>query len=384
MKEFSISDIKLGIIAGGQLSKMLILEAARWNIKTYVLDSDVNCPARFLAAEFIKGDRLNFDDVYSFGKKVDILTFEIESVNPEALIKLKEEGLKINPDPFILTLIQDKGKQKAFYKDNNIPTSNFSFYDNKDEIIKDIREKKLSIPFVQKLRKGGYDGRGVKVINEYSQTNELLEGPSIIEEKVDIKKEISIIVARNEKGEIETFPSVEMVFNEKENILDKLICPAKISKTLEKKAASISIELAKKLNLVGILAVELFIDKRNNILVNEIAPRPHNSGHHTIENNLTSQYEQHLRAIFNLPLGKTKIKSPAVMINLLGEEGYSGEAKYIGFEDALKIEGVKIHLYGKKITKPYRKMGHITIVSDNLKDAIKKADKVKKIVRVIS
>ncbi|MGC8770716.1 MAG: 5-(carboxyamino)imidazole ribonucleotide synthase [Brevinematia bacterium] len=384
MKEFSISDVKLGIIAGGQLSKMLILEAARWNIKTYVLDSDENCPASFLANEFIKGDRLNFDDVYSFGKKVDILTFEIESVNPEALIKLKEEGLKINPDPFILTLIQDKGKQKAFYKDNNIPTSNFSFYDSKDEIIKDIREKKLSIPFVQKLRKGGYDGRGVKVINEYSQINELLEGPSIIEEKIDIKKEISIIVARNEKGEIETFPSVEMVFNEKENILDKLICPAKISKTLEKKAANISIELAKKLNLVGILAVELFIDKRNNILVNEIAPRPHNSGHHTIENNLTSQYEQHLRAIFNLPLGKTKIKSPAVMINLLGEEGYSGEAKYIGFEDALKIEGVKIHLYGKKITKPYRKMGHITIVSDNLKDAIKKADKVKKIVRVIS
>ncbi|MCX7821212.1 MAG: 5-(carboxyamino)imidazole ribonucleotide synthase [Brevinematales bacterium] len=384
MKEFSVSEIKLGIIAGGQLSKMLIQEATKWDIKTYVLDSDEHCPAKDIATFFVRGDRLNFTDVYSFGKMVDVLTFEIESINTDALFKLKDEGLIIHPDPFVLTLIQDKGKQKEFYRDNNIPTSNFHLFDSKEDIIKSVYENKLTPPFVQKIRKGGYDGRGVKVVDNQSQLDELLPGASIIEDKIDIKKEISIIVARNKNGETETFPAVEMIFNEKENILDKLICPAYISKSIEKKAANIAVHLAEKLNIIGLLAVEFFVDRRNNILVNEIAPRPHNSGHHTIENNLTSQYEQHLRAILDLPLGRTKMKSPAVMINLLGEDGYNGHVKYKGFREALSIEGVKIHLYGKKITKPYRKMGHITIISDNLKDAISKADKLKKIVRVIS
>lgn len=384
MRKSLLTDIKFGIIAGGQLSKMLIQEASKWDIKTYVLDSDEECPARDICSFFVKGDRGNYNDVYNFGKTVDIITFEIESINTDALFKLKEEGLKINPDPFVLTLIQDKGLQKEFYRNHNIPTANFLIFEDKAKIIKAVSENLIKFPFVQKLRKGGYDGRGVVVINSEAELHLLMNGSSVIEEKVDILKEISVITARNENGECRVYPVVEMVFDEKANILNMLICPAEIEKDIEDKAYKVAIDLTSKLNMVGLLAVEMFIDKNYNLIVNEIAPRPHNSGHHTIENNLTSQFEQHLRAVLNLPLGETKLKYPAVMLNLLGEDGYYGKVKYIGVEEALSIEGVKIHIYGKKITKPFRKMGHVTIISDNLKEAIEKAYKVKKLIRVIS
>lgn len=382
MEKLVTSNLKLGIIAGGQLGKMLIQEASKWDIISYILDKDETCPARNIANHYIKGDHMDFDAVYNFGKQVDLLTFEIESVNTDALFKLKEEGVKVVPDPAILKLIQDKGSQKAFYEKNEIPTSLFKLYENTTKIEQALQHGEIAFPFVQKLRKGGYDGRGVAVINDENDLRSLLEGPSVIEEKVSILKEIAVIVARNEKGEVKTFPAVEMVFDHKANLVEKLVSPALISEKEDQTARKIATDLISKLNMRGLLAVELFIDKTGKILVNEVAPRPHNSGHHTIESIITSQFEQHLRAITNLPLGSTQIKLPSVMINLLGEDGHEGNVKYEGLTESMAIEGVKVHLYGKKITRPYRKMGHITVLGQTLEEAIKKADIVKKQIKV--
>ncbi len=382
MEKLIKSQLKLGIIAGGQLAKMLIQEASKWNIISYVMDKDEYCPAKTIASYFIKGDPLDFDSVYQFGKKVDILTFEIENINTDALKKLKSEGYKINPDPEILELIKDKGLQRDFCIQNNIPVPQFVKYDSVDLIINSIKNGEIKYPFVQKLRKGGYDGRGVSIINDENDLPKLLPGQSIIEEKIEIFKEISVIVARNNKGEIRAYPVVEMVFNKKANLLDKLISPALITKEETEKAISIASKIIQLLKMEGLLAIEFFIDNKGNIFVNEMAPRPHNSGHHTIESNITSQFEQHLRAIINLPLGSTDLKFPSVMMNLLGEEGYEGPAIYEGLEEVMAIDGVKVHLYGKKITKPFRKMGHITIISSSLESALEKAEKVKKLIRV--
>jgi 5-(carboxyamino)imidazole ribonucleotide synthase len=376
--------LKLGIIAGGQLGKMLIQEASKWDIITYVLDNDENCPARSIASHYIKGNNIDFDSVYQFGKLVDVLTFEIENVNIEALKKLKSERKRILPDPEILELIQDKGLQKQFYERNKIPTSPFIIYDSNNDIKKDIEKGKIKYPFVQKLRKGGYDGRGVAVIKEPRDLKNLLTGASVIEEKVEIAKEISVIVARNKNGEIKCFPVVEMLFDPTANLVDKLICPSSISVEQSEKAVNFASEIIELLDMEGLLAVEFFIDSRGEVIVNEMAPRPHNSGHHTIESIITSQFEQHLRAILNLPLGSTKINLPSVMINILGAEGYEGQVIYEGLTESMAIEGVKIHLYGKKTTKPYRKMGHVTILSSSLECALKKAEKVKQLIKVKS
>ena len=376
--------MKLGIIAGGQLGKMLIQEASKWDIITYVLDNDENCPARSIASHYIKGNNIDFDSVYQFGKLVDVLTFEIENVNIEALKKLKSERKRILPDPEILELIQDKGLQKQFYERNKIPTSPFIIYDSNNDIKKDIEKGKIKYPFVQKLRKGGYDGRGVAVIKEPRDLKNLLTGASVIEEKVEIAKEISVIVARNKNGEIKCFPVVEMLFDPTANLVDKLICPSSISVEQSEKAVNFASEIIELLDMEGLLAVEFFIDSRGEVIVNEMAPRPHNSGHHTIESIITSQFEQHLRAILNLPLGSTKINLPSVMINILGAEGYEGQVIYEGLTESMAIEGVKIHLYGKKTTKPYRKMGHVTILSSSLECALKKAEKVKQLIKVKS
>lgn len=384
MEKLFTSNLKLGIIAGGQLGKMLIQEATKLDISSYVLDKDENCPARSIASHFVKGDNLSFDDVYNFGKQVDILTFELENVNIEALKKLKAEGCKIVPDVSILELIQDKGLQKEFYKKNNIPTSPFKIYDSIYLILKGIGDGSIKLPFVQKLRKGGYDGRGVAVINSEKDYDKLLPGASVVEEKVDIDKEISIIVARNHNGEIKCYPAVEMVFDPKANLVDKLICPSSITVETSEKAMNIASEIIELMNMEGLLAVEFFINKKGEIIVNEMAPRTHNSGHHTIESIVTSQFEQHLRAILNLPLGSTKLKLPSVMLNLLGEEGHDGPVLYEGLAESMAIEGVKIHLYGKKITKPYRKMGHVTILSTSLESALQKAEKVKQFIKVKS
>lgn len=376
MEQLVISDFKLGIIAGGQLGKMLALAASNWDIKTYILDPDENCPAASCATHFVKGNHLNFDDVYSFGKKVDMVTFEIENVNIDALKKLKNEGIKIFPEPETLELIKDKGLQKEFYLQNNIPSAPFKIVDSKIEIIEAIENGILKFPFVQKLRTGGYDGKGVAVIKSKNEIINLLDGASIVEESITIKKEIALIVARNSNGEIKCFSAVEMEFNPNANLVEKLICPASIDKSISEEATHLAEKIIKQINCVGILAVEMFIDHENKIWINEIAPRPHNSGHHTIESIITSQYEQLLLAIFNLPLGSIQIKLPAVMINLLGEQGFEGNVKYEGLTEVMAIEGVKIHLYGKKITKPFRKMGHATILSNTVNEASIKAELV--------
>lgn len=384
MEKIVTTNLKLGIIAGGQLGKMLIQEASKWNLITYVLDNDENCPAASIASYYIKGSNVDFSSVYEFGKMVDVLTFEIENVNIEALQKLKSEGLRIVPDPALLALIQDKGLQKEFYKKNSIPTSQFKIYESKESILSGFENGEIKLPFVQKLRKGGYDGHGIAIIKDIGDFSKILSGPSVIEEKVDVEKEISVIVARNKNGEIKYYPVVEMLFDHHANLVDKLICPSSITVEQSQKAVELASEIVELLNMEGLLAVEFFIDSKGEVIVNEVAPRPHNSGHHTIESIITSQFEQHLRAILNLPLGSTKIKLPSVMINILGAVGYEGPVIYDGLTESMAIDGVKIHLYGKKITKPYRKMGHVTVMSSTIACALIKAEKVKQLIRVRS
>lgn len=384
MSQYATSEFKLGIICGGQLGRMLGLAASNWDVKTYVLDATENCPASKSCDVHIIGHQMNFEDVYDFGKKVDMLTFEIEHVNLEALRKLKQEGVEIYPDPELLAIIQDKGLQKQFYDENNIPTSPFKLYASKQEILAGIETGEVKFPFVQKSRSAGYDGKGVAVIKSEKDLHKLMDTSSVIEDAVDIEKELSVIVARNQNGDTKCFPIVDMVFNQEANLVDYLLCPADIDASIEVKCREIALNLAKRLDLVGLLAVELFLDKAGNIIVNECAPRTHNSGHHTIESTYTSQFEQQLRAIFNYPLGETTIKAPAVMVNLVGEDGYRGPVYYEGFEKVLGIPGAHPHIYGKAETKPFRKMGHITVLGQTVNEAVTKAKQIKETIKVIS
>jgi 5-(carboxyamino)imidazole ribonucleotide synthase len=384
MDRLVTANLKLGIIAGGQLGKMLIQEASKWDIITYVMDKDVHCPASSIASCYVEGDHLDFDSVYQFGKTVDLLTFEIESVNVEALRKLKSEGHTIVPDPEILALVQDKGLQKTFFAQNGIPTAEFRTFDSKESILKSIEDGDTTYPFVQKIRKGGYDGRGVAVINDPDDLSDLLASACIVEDKVEILKEISVIAARNRKGDIECYPVVEMIIDPTANLVDTLICPSSITIEQSLKALNCAAEIIELLKLEGLLAVEMFVNGDGNVIVNEMAPRPHNSGHHTIESIITSQFEQHLRAVLDLPLGSTKLKLPSVMINILGSEGHNGPVMYEGLTEIMAIDGVKIHLYSKKITRPFRKMGHVTVLSSSLEGALQKAEQVKQLVKVKS
>ncbi len=373
-------NFKLGILGGGQLGRMLLLKAADLNISNSVLDPDAEAPCSTICDEFIHGNFNDFETVYQFGKKVDLLTIEIEHVNVEALEKLESEGLKVFPQPRIIKLVQDKGAQKIFYRTHQIPTSEFHLIENKAELAK----HKSFLPFVQKLRTGGYDGRGVQVMHTEKDFEKGFDAPGILEKFVDFEKEIAVIVARNEKGEMKTFPIVEMEFNPEANLVEFLSSPSSVSESVSQNAKTLAEKVAAGLKITGLLAVEMFVTKSGEILVNEIAPRPHNSGHHTIEANVTSQYEQHLRAILDLPLGSTDLVHPAVMVNLLGEKGFTGHAKYNGLEKILAMEGVHVHLYGKKITKPFRKMGHVTCVGATVEDAFTKAKYVKDHLKVTS
>lgn len=384
MEKLVTSNLKLGIIAGGQLGKMLIQEAVKWDIVTYVLDDDADCPAGSIASTYVKGSSSDFDAVYQFGKMVDVLTFEIENVNVDALRQLRLEGTKVVPDPEVLALIQDKGLQKGFFNKNGIPGAPYLIYESVQAICAGIESGEIVFPFVQKLRKGGFDGRGVAVVSCESDLGKLLPGASVIEEKVDIAKEISVIVARNKRGEVKCYPVVEMIFDPKANLVDLLMCPSSISVEQSEKAMNYASEIIELLDMEGLLAVEFFIDSNGEVIVNEMAPRPHNSGHHTIDSIITSQFEQHLRAVLDLPLGSTKLKLPSVMINILGGDGFYGPVIYEGLTESMAIDGVKIHLYGKKITRPYRKMGHVTILSSSVECALKKAAKVKKLIKVKS
>ena len=375
-----ISDLKLGILGGGQLGRMIIQEAINYNVTTLVLDPDADAPCKHICNQFTTGSISDYDSVYNFGKKADIITIEIEKVNIEALEQLEKEGKLVFPQARVIRLIQDKGIQKQFFKENDIPTAPFQLVSNKRELV----NPNFPFPYMLKQRKDGYDGKGVMKINNIADIDNAFDSPSLIEELVDFEKEVAIIVARNSNGEMKTFPMVEMEFNAEANLVEFLISPSTYPDDLEHKAEEIAKNVALALNITGILAVEMFITKNGDILVNELAPRPHNSGHQTIEGNFVSQFEQHLRAIYNLPLGDTRSRSNAVMINLLGEKGHEGVAVYEGLEKIMAIEGVYVHLYGKKYTKPFRKMGHVTIVDQNREQAIEKANLVKDTLKVIS
>ncbi|WP_114751567.1 5-(carboxyamino)imidazole ribonucleotide synthase [Pleomorphovibrio marinus] len=369
---------KLGILGGGQLGRMVIQAAINYNLEIHILDPDSNAPCKHLCQSFSQGDLKDFDTVYAFGKACDVITIEIEHVNTEALEKLQEEGKKVFPQPHIIRLIQDKRLQKQFYKDKGIPTAPFLLTADKEA----VREHSSFLPAVHKLGREGYDGRGVQLIKSERDLDKAFEAPGLLEKFVDFEKELAVIVARNEKGETKTFPVVECAFHPVHNLVEFLFSPAEIAPSLEKEARILAERVIDQLGMVGILAVELFLTKEGELLVNEIAPRPHNSGHHTIEANWVSQFEQHFRSVMNMPLGHTEARSPAAMVNVLGEEGYTGEALVEGMDELLASEGVFIHLYGKKLTKPFRKMGHVTVLDENLSSLKAKAQFIKKTIKI--
>ena len=384
MQHKNLLDHKIGILGGGQLGKMLAIEAANWHLPIYILDQDHQFPAVPYAPFFQAGDFKNFDDVVQFGKKVDILTIEIEQINVDALFYLEKEGVKVYPKPSTVQVIQDKGLQKMFYKERDIPTAEFQLFNDEKEIKEALNNKQIAFPFVQKSRKDGYDGKGVVVISNENDLINLLDCPSIIEERINIKTEISIIVARSASGELLHYEPVEQHFNQAANLVSYLICPAELDKSTLSKMNEIASLIAIDLDLVGLLAIEFFLDTNNDIFVNEVAPRPHNSGHHTQNSCETSQFEQHLRAILDLPLGSTRQHSIGAMVNIIGEPGYAGKTNYVGIEECLKIDGVHLHLYGKLETRPFRKMGHINIADKDRKKVLENIEKIKSTLRVIS
>jgi len=383
MNYFS-SSFKLGILGGGQLGKMLLNDTRKFDIYTCVLDPSNEAPCKIASNEFYQGDLMDFKTVYNFGKKVDLLTIEIENVNVEALEKLEQEGIKVYPSSKTLGIIQNKSKQKLFYIDHNLPTAAFSRFAYKDEILTAIEHESLRFPFIWKSAQFGYDGTGVKVIRTLTDLDDLPKAECIIEELIDFKNELSVIVARNVSGETKIYPVVEMEFHPEANQVEYVICPARISKEVAIKTELLALKTSAAFNHVGLIAVEMFQTHDDNILINEVAPRPHNSGHHTIETSYTSQFEQHLRAILDLPLGNTDSKVAGIMVNLVGEEGYNGNVVYKNIERIMKMEGVTPHIYGKKQTRPFRKMGHVTIANKDILEARKIAENVKKSIKVIS
>lgn len=359
---------------------MLQQKALSLGLDLAFIDPDGNAPCKEISSRFFKGDIKDYDTVYAFGRSRDIVTIEIEHVNVEALEQLEKEGVKVFPQPNVIKIVQDKGLQKEFYKKHNIPTAEFFLIDRKDEIL--LFE--AHFPVMQKMRKGGYDGKGVTPMRSKTDLVNAFDVPSVLEKMVDFEKELSVIVSRNEQGEIKSFPCVECVFNPEANLVDVLFSPANINEAIEAKSQEIAKDIIEKLEMVGILAVELFLTKDGEILVNEIAPRPHNSGHQTIEGNYESQYGQLIRCLLNLPLGDTEIVRPSVMVNLLGEKGFTGTAIYQGIDAVLATPGVNLHLYGKDQTKPFRKMGHVTIVDESLDSAIEKSNFVKNTLKIIA
>lgn len=384
MQNKNLLDYKIGILGGGQLGKMLAIEAANWHLPIYILDQDQQFPAVPYATFFQAGDFKNFDDVVQFGKKVDILTIEIEQINVDALFYLENEGVKVYPKPSTVKVIQDKGLQKMFYQERDIPTAGFQLFNDGKEIKEALKSKQITFPFVQKSRKDGYDGKGVLVVSNESDVINLLDCPSIIEERINIKTEISILVARSASGELIHYEPVEQHFNQEANLVSFLICPAELDKGILSKMNEIASLIAIDLDLVGLLAIEFFLDENDDIFVNEVAPRPHNSGHHTQNSCETSQFEQHLRAILDLPLGSTRQHSIGAMVNIVGEPGYAGKTKYVGIEKCMKIEGAHLHLYGKTETRPFRKMGHINIADKDRKKVLENIERIKSTLRVIS
>lgn len=370
----------IGILGGGQLGRMFIEEASRYDVHISVLDPQVNASCSDIASDFVVGDFNDYDTVMQWAADKDIITIEIEHVNLQALYDLEKMGKKVFPQPHVLSTIKDKGLQKLFYQENGIPTAPFVLVDNKDEVV----NQKSFFPCMQKLRTGGYDGKGVQSLQNDQEIDKAFDAPSVLESWVDFECELAVMVARNESGQVVTFPAVDMEFNPVANLVEFLYSPSALSKSILEKAESLAIRLAEQFQVVGVLAVEMFVLKNGEVLVNEVAPRPHNSGHHTIECCITSQYEQHLRAILNWPLGSTAILQPAVMINLLGDKDCQGSAVYQGMETVLKESGIYVHLYGKEKTSPFRKMGHVTVMDKDIEVAKEKARWVMKTLRVVS
>jgi 5-(carboxyamino)imidazole ribonucleotide synthase len=379
MRQFFEKDIHLGILKGGQLGRMLLQPCMNFGIVPHIMDIDQHAPARAYCQNFVIGDTLAFEDIYQFGKDLHALTLEFEHVNLEALKKLQSEGVNVYPRPELIEIVQDKALQKQFYEKNGIPTTAYRLAANRKQVADALHAGGI----VQKKRIAGYDGKGVVVLNSHQDLDKAFDEPSILEEKVEIEKEISILVARNAGGQVAIFPPVEMVFHQGAHMLDYLFSPAALSPQQQAEAVVLAKTLAEQFQLVGLLAVEMFV-AGDKILVNEISPRPHNSGHHTIEANATSQFEQHIRAIFDLPLGSTDVHSPAVMVNIVGEPGHAGPVIFKGIRPFLEMPGVYVHRYGKRTTRPYRKMGHITVVRPCLDEALKIAEQIKAEVKAIS
>lgn len=383
MNYFS-SDFKLGILGGGQLGKMLLTETRKFDIYTCVLDPSNEAPCKIACNEFTQGNLMDYDTVFNFGKQVDVLTIEIENVNVDALHDLEKEGVKVYPPAKSIATIQNKAKQKLFYVDHNLPTAEFLRFAYKDEIFTALKHETIDFPFVWKSAQFGYDGNGVKIVRSHSDLDELPNVECITEQLVPFKNELAVIVARNAKGHVKAFPVVEMEFHPEANQVEYVICPARISKEVALKAELIALKTAAAFEHVGLLAVEMFQTEEDEILINEVAPRPHNSGHQTIEASYTSQFEQHIRAILDLPLGRTDSKVGGVMVNLVGAEGHTGDVVYENIEEIMDMEGVTPHIYGKRQTRPFRKMGHVTIVHEDINEARQIAQNVKQKIKVIS
>jgi 5-(carboxyamino)imidazole ribonucleotide synthase len=372
--------LKVGILGGGQLGRMLLQAAANYQVETHVMENDEECPAAHLCRYFVKGNIRDFDDVYNFGKSLDALTIEIENINIDALEKLETEGVKIYPKPSVLRIIKNKVLQKQYYSENQIPTAEYAILHSHNE----VKEHQKLLPAVQKLAEGGYDGRGVQIIEDLSSSHLGFDEHSVLEKKVKIKKEIAVIIAIDQNGKNTLYPPVEMVFNKDLNLLDYQLCPADIPQSVLWKVEAISLSVVRNFNSPGLFAVELFVDQNDEVFVNETAPRVHNSGHHTIEAHYSSQFDMLWRIILGHPLGNTKPILPSVMVNVIGSEGHSGEPKYEGLNEVLKIDNAFVHIYGKHQTKPGRKMGHVTILSSEKQDLIHKANKVKQFLSVVS
>jgi 5-(carboxyamino)imidazole ribonucleotide synthase len=383
MNYFS-SAFKLGILGGGQLGKMLLAETRKYDIQTYILDPSADAPAQFGAHYFEKGDLLDFNTVYLFGKRVDLLTIEIENVNLDALDQLESEGLKVFPSPKTLRKIQSKIDQKKIYITNQIPTAPALFFENKQQVLEAIKNQKVILPQVWKQDRFGYDGYGVKILKNQQEAANILDTPALLEELIPFQTELAVIVVRSATGEVKTYPVVEMEFHPEANQVEYVICPARISEHLAVKAQKLALEVSHAMQHVGLLAVEMFLTKTGEILVNEVAPRPHNSGHYSIEASYTSQFENHIRAILGLPLGDTSSKCAGIMVNLVGAEDYQGPVVYKNMTEILKIPGVTPHIYGKKETRPFRKMGHVTITHQNMDEARKIAQVVKEKIEVVA
>ncbi|MEO0060254.1 MAG: hypothetical protein RLZZ312_1901 [Bacteroidota bacterium] len=383
MNYFS-SDFKLGILGGGQLGKMLLAETRKFDIQTQVLDPSADAPSKIACNHFVQGSLADFETVYNFGKTVDVLTFEIELVNLEALEKLESEGKKVYPSPKTLRLIQNKGIQKNYYITNKIPTSAFKIYASLKDLKSAVTSSAVEMPFVWKCTEFGYDGNGVKIIKTIGDLSNLPDVECIAEEIVDFKNELSVIVVRNVSGQTKHYPVVEMEFHPEANQVEYVICPARIPDNIAQKAIEVALQVSQAFDHVGLLAVEMFQTQDDEILVNEVAPRPHNSGHQSIEGSYTSQFENHLRAILDLPIGNCDSKINSIMVNLVGAEGFSGNVVYKNIQDIMAIDGVTPHIYGKRETRPFRKMGHVTIVHQDMGLARKIAEEVKKTIRVVS